>query len=145
MYRGRIAPILPRIEGELARNRELLSDFQTMSDAAARLSYAEFQRVDIRVGRVVDVQDFPEARKPAYKLWIDFGAPIGVRQSSAQATKYYSKESLRGRLVVAVVNFPPKQIGPFMSDVLTLGVPDGDGGVVLLTPEREVPIGGRMF
>lgn len=116
-----------------------------MSDTADRLSYAEFQRVDVRVGRIVEVLDFPEARKPAYKLRIDFGDPIGVRKSSAQATKHYTKDQLLNRLVVAVVNFPPKQIGPYMSEVLTLGVPDGDGGVVLLTPERDVPVGGRMF
>ena len=116
-----------------------------MTAAAATLSYAEFEKVDIRVGRIVEVLDFPEARKPAYKLKIDFGADIGVKKSSAQATKYYSKEALVNRLVVAVVNFPPKQIGPFMSEVLTLGVPDGEGAVVLLTPEREVPLGGRMF
>ena len=109
------------------------------------LSYADFLKVDIRVGRVVEVLDFPEARKPAYKLRIDFGAAIGVKKSSAQATKYYSKADLLNRLVVAVVNFPPKQIGPYMSEVLTLGVPDEDGGVILLTPEREAPIGGRMF
>jgi tRNA-binding protein len=101
--------------------------------------------VDIRVGRVVAVDDFPEARKPAYKLRIDFGAEIGIRKSSAQATRRYSKEELLNRLVVAVVNFPPKQIGPYMSEVLTLGVPDGNGDVVLLVPERDVPIGGRMF
>lgn len=116
-----------------------------MTEAAAPLSYGEFQRVDIRVGRVVEVQDFPEARKPAYKLRIDFGPEIGIRKSSAQATKYYSKEQLLNRLVVAVVNFPPKQIGPYMSEVLTLGVPDGEGDVVLLVPERDVPLGGRMF
>ena len=116
-----------------------------MTDAPAPLSNAEFERVDIRVGRVVDVADFPEARKPAYKLRIDFGPPIGIRKSSAQATKHYSKADLLNRLVVAVVNFPPKQIGPYISEVLTLGVPDGGGGVVLLTPERDVPIGGRMF
>jgi tRNA-binding protein len=110
-----------------------------------KLSYAEFARVDIRVGRVVDVQDFPEARKAAYKLKIDFGPEVGVKKSSAQATKYYTKETLLDRLVVAVVNFPPKQIGPFMSEVLTLGVPDSEGAVVLLQPEREIPIGGRMF
>src|SRR5262245_6000287 len=109
------------------------------------LSYAEFDRVDIRVGRIIDVQDFPEARKPAFKLRIDFGPEIGVRKSSAQTTKHYSKESLLNRLVVAVVNFPPKQIGPFMSEVLTLGVPDPEGAVVLLQPEREIPLGGRMF
>ena len=115
-----------------------------MADEAAPLSYAEFARVDIRVGRIVDVQDFPEARKPAFKLRIDFG-PLGIRKSSAQATKYYTKADLLNRLVVAVVNFPPKQIGPFMSEVLTLGVPDADGAVVLLVPERDVPLGGRMF
>ena len=111
----------------------------------APLSYAEFQRVDIRVGRIVAVDDFPEARKPAFKLRIDFGGEIGVKKSSAQTTQYYSKEELLNRLVVAVVNFPPKQIGPYMSEVLTLGVPGPDGGVVLLAPEREVPLGGRMF
>jgi tRNA-binding protein len=116
-----------------------------MSDEGARISYGDFQKVDIRVGRIVDVQAFPEARKPAYKLRIDFGPPIGIRKSSAQATKYYRPGDLLNRLVVAVVNFPPKQIGPYMSEVLTLGVPDGDGDVVLLVPEREVPIGGRMF
>jgi tRNA-binding protein len=116
-----------------------------MTAHAAPLSFAEFDRVDVRVGRIVDVQDFPEARKPAFKLRIDFGPDLGVKKSSAQATRYYSKETLMNRLVVAVVNFPPKQIGPFMSEVLTLGVPDGDGHVVLLTPEREVPIGVRMF
>jgi tRNA-binding protein len=116
-----------------------------MTIEAAVLSYAEFERVDIRVGRIVAVDDFKEARKPAYKLRIDFGGEIGVKKSSAQATRHYSKEELLNRLVVAVVNFPPKQIGPYMSEVLTLGVPDGDDGVVLLVPEREVPIGGRMF
>jgi len=116
-----------------------------MTDDATRLSYTDFLKVDIRVGRVIEVQDFPEARKPAYKLRIDFGESIGVKRSSAQVTKYYSKEQLLNRLVLAVVNFPPKQIGPFMSEVLTLGVPDPDGAVVLLTPERDVPIGGRMF
>lgn len=109
------------------------------------VSYSEFQRVDIRVGRIVAVDDFPEARKPAYKLKIDFGSAIGVKTSSAQATTHYSKETLLNRLVVAVVNFPPKQIGPYMSQVLTLGVPDDDGEVVLLAPERDVPLGGRMF
>ena len=116
-----------------------------MSDGPASLSYAEFERVEIRVGRIVEVLDFPEARKPAYKLRIDFGAQLGIKKSSAQATKYYTKKELLDRLVVAVVNFPPKQIGPFMSEVLTLGVPDGEGSVVLLVPERDVPLGGRMF
>jgi tRNA-binding protein len=116
-----------------------------MTVEPALLSYGEFQRVDIRVGRVVAVDDFLEARKPAYKLRIDFGSDIGIRKSSAQVTKHYSKEALLNRLVVAVVNFPPKQIGPYMSEVLTLGVPGDDGSVVLLVPERDVPVGGRMF
>ena len=102
-------------------------------------------RVDVRVGRVVEVLDFPEARKPSYKLRIDFGADIGVRRSSAQLVARYTKADLLNRLVLAVVNFPPKQIGPFMSEVLTLGVPDGNGAVILLEPERDVPVGGRMF
>jgi tRNA-binding protein len=116
-----------------------------MTGDVAPLSYAEFDRVDIRVGRIIDVQDFPEARKPAYKLRIDFGPAVGIRKSSAQATKHYEKADLVNRLVLAVVNFPPKQIGPYMSEVLTLGVPDAEGGVVLITPERDVPLGGRMF
>ena len=116
-----------------------------MTGEAAPLSYAEFQRVDIRVGRIIAVEDFPAARKPAYKLQIDFGGAIGVRRSSAQLTRHYSKAQLLDRLVVAVVNFPPKQIGPFMSEVLTLGVPDEDGEVVLLVPDQQVPIGGRLF
>jgi tRNA-binding protein len=116
-----------------------------MTVEQTRISYTDFEKVDIRVGRVVAVDDFAEARKPAYKLRIDFGADLGVKKSSAQATKYYSKDQLLGRLVVAVVNFPPKQIGPYMSEVLTLGVPDQEGGVVLLMPERDVPVGGRMF
>jgi tRNA-binding protein len=109
------------------------------------ITYAEFDKVNVRVGRVVQVEDFPEARKPAYKLQIDFGPEIGVKRSSAQATGLYSKQDLLGRLVLAVVNFPPKQIGPFMSEVLTLGVPDGHGHVVLVQPERDVPLGGRLF
>src|SRR5713226_396947 len=103
-----------------------------------QISYDDFAKTDIRVGRIVQVEDFPEARKPAYKLRIDFGPAIGIKKSSAQATKHYSKADLLDRLVVAVVNFPPKQIGPYMSEVLTLGVPDDDGGVVLLVPEREI-------
>ena len=130
---------------QLAPRRAFVSCFDAMPAESAPLSYAEFQRVDIRVGRIVAVEDFPEARKPAYKLRIDFGAEIGVKKSSAQATRHYSKEELLHRLVVAVVNFPPKQIGPYMSEVLTLGVPDGDGAVVLLVPEQDVPLGGRLF
>jgi tRNA-binding protein len=122
-----------------------MSCFYTMTAASATLSYDEFVKIDIRVGRIVDVQEFPEARKPAYKLIIDFGAALGVRKSSAQLTKHYSKADLEQRLVVAVVNFPPKQIGPYLSEVLTLGVPDPDGEVVLLVPQQDVPLGGRMF
>jgi tRNA-binding protein len=116
-----------------------------MTVEPAHISYGDFDKIEIRAGRIVEVEEFPEARKPAYKLKIDFGPAIGIKKSSAQATKHYSKEDLRGRLVVAVVNFPPKQIGPYMSEVLTLGVPDDEGAVVLLVPERDVPIGGRMF
>jgi len=109
------------------------------------IRFDDFEKVEIRVGRVVRADEFPEARKPAYKLVIDFGAEIGTRRSSAQLTHRYRREDLEGRLVVAVVNFPPRQIGPFMSEVLTLGVPDADGAVVLLVPDTEVPVGGRMF
>ena len=108
------------------------------------ISYADFERVDIRVGRIVQVDEFPEARKPAYRLRIDFGPEIGIKKSSAQITGY-PKESLVGMQVIAVVNFPPRQIGPFMSEVLTLGLPDVEGNVVLLTPTRPVPLGGKMF
>ena len=111
----------------------------------APLRYDEFQRVDIRVGRIVRVEDFPQARKPAYKLWVDFGPELGQRKTSAQLTRHYTPETLTGRLVVAVVNFPPKQIADIQSEVLVLGVPDADGEVVLLHPEQDVPLGGRMF
>jgi tRNA-binding protein len=130
---------------KLAPHGPFVSCFHAMPAEHAPLSYAEFQRVDIRVGRIVVVEEFPAARKPAYRLQIDFGAHIGVKKSSAQLTTHYTKEQLLNRLVVAVVNFPPKQIGPFMSEVLTLGVPDAEGHVVLLVPEQDVPIGGRMF
>lgn len=109
------------------------------------ITFHDVERVDIRVGRVVRAEPFPEARKPAYKLLIDFGAEIGQKRSSAQLTERYRPEALEGRLVLAVVNMPPRQIGPFLSEVLTLGVPDEDGAVVLLVPERDVPVGGRMF
>lgn len=109
------------------------------------IPFEDFEKVDVRVGTIKDVQDFPEARKPAYKLFIDFGDDIGERKSSAQITKNYTKEELLGRQVMAVVNFERRQIGPFMSEVLTLGVPDGDGEVVLLHPSHAVPNGGRLY
>ena len=112
---------------------------------APRITFDDFLKVDIRVGRVVEASPFPEARKPALKLKIDFGAEIGVKRSSAQITHHYSCDELVGRLVLAVVNFPPRQIGPLMSEVLTLGVPDEAGEVVLLRPDKDVPIGGRLF
>jgi tRNA-binding protein len=108
------------------------------------ISYDDFLKVDIRAGRVVEVQPFPEARKPAWKLWIDFGPELGVKKTSAQITELYGAEDLIGRTVMAVVNFPPRQIGPFMSEVLTLGVSDTEGRVVLLAPDHAVPAGGRM-
>lgn len=104
----------------------------------------EFQALDLRVGRIIEAEEFPQARKPAYKLKIDFG-PLGIKQSSAQLTALYRRDELPGRLVVAVVNFPPRQIGPFRSEVLVLGAPDERGEVVLLALEREVPLGGRIF
>ena len=109
------------------------------------ISFGDFQKVDIRAGKVVRAEDFPEARKPAVKLWVDFGGEIGTRKSSAQLTAHYSPESLTGRQVLAVVNFPPRQIGRFMSEILVLGVPDEDGEVVLIRPDIPVPDGGRMF
>ncbi len=109
------------------------------------ITYDDFARVDIRVGRITRAEPFPEARKPAIKLWVDFGGEIGEKRSSAQITRHYSPESLIGRQVMAVVNFPPRQIGKVMSEVLVLGVPDAAGEVVLLTPDQDVPLGGRMF
>lgn len=108
------------------------------------ISFDEFMKVDVRCGTVLRAEPFPEARKPALKLWIDFGPDIGERKTSAQITAHYSAETLVGKQVVAVVNFPPRQIGPFMSEVLLLGLPDETGEVVLLAPDQLVPTGGRM-
>ena len=110
-----------------------------------QIAIADFDRVDIRVGTVVDATPFPEAKKPAIKLWVDFGAPLGVRQSSAQLTVHYTPDRLIGRQVVAVVNFPPRLIAGFESQVLVLGLPDENGAVVLLRPDIKVPDGGKMF
>jgi len=110
----------------------------------AEISFDDFLKVDIRVGRVLRAEPYPEARKPAIKMWIDFGPEIGERKTSAQLTRHYTPETLVGKFVMGVVNFPPRQIGKFMSEVLVLGVPDEDGEVVLLTPEQGVPAGGRM-
>ena len=110
----------------------------------AAIAFDDFEKVDIRIGTVVKAEPFPEARKPAYRLTIDFGPMIGIRRSSAQITKHYALDELVGRRVAAVVNFPPRQIGPFMSEVLTLGFGDSNGDIVLIHPERTVPNGSRM-
>ena len=111
----------------------------------AEITFDDFLKVDIRTGVVVDAQLYPEARKPAIKLWVDFGGDLGVKKSSAQITKHYTPESVVGKRVMAVVNFPPRQIGKFMSEILVLGVPDDEGEVVLIRPDKEVPKGGRLY
>ena len=110
----------------------------------AEISFDDFLKVDIRVGRVIKAEPFPEARKPAIKLWIDFGPELSEKKTSAQITAHYAPETLVGRQVMAVVNFPPRQIGKFMSEVLVLGASDPDGGIVLIAPDKEVPLGERM-
>ncbi|MEA2744475.1 MAG: tRNA-binding protein [Acetobacteraceae bacterium] len=112
---------------------------------ATEISYEAFEAVDIRVGTITDARPFPEARKPAIKLTIDFGPEIGLKKSSAQLTVHYKPDQLIGRQVCAVVNFPPRQIGPFISEVLTLGMPDEDGAVVMVRPDLRVPDGGKLF
>ncbi len=116
-----------------------------MSESPPRIGFDDFLKVDIRVGTIVEAEPFPEARKPAYRLKIDFGSEIGVKKSSAQLVRNYTPEMLLGRQVAAVVNFPPRQIGPMMSEVLTLGFPDAAGEVVLIAVERPVPNGGRLY
>lgn len=111
----------------------------------AEIGIQDFQRVELRVGRVVQAEPYPEARKPAIKLWVDFGEGMGVKRSSAQITRHYSPEGLVGRQVLAVTNFPPRQIGKFMSEVLVVGVPDSDGEVVLVSPDQDVPEGGLLY
>ena len=113
--------------------------------ASDQITFDDFMKVDIRIGRILKAEPFPEARKPAYKLTIDFGPTIGVKKSSAQITRHYALHELDGRLVAAVVNFPPRQIGPIMSEVLTLGFPDADGEVVLVGVDRDAVVGGRLF
>lgn len=110
----------------------------------AEIGIDDFLKVEIRVGRVARAEPYPEARKPAVKLWVDFGEELGVKRSSAQITRHYGPEDLVGRQVLAVTNFPPRQIGKFMSEVLVVGVPDSDGEVVLIGPDEEVPVGGRL-
>ena len=109
------------------------------------ITYADFEKVDIRVGRITRAEPFPEARKPAFKLWVDFGGEIGEKRSSAQITKHYTPEELIGKQVLGVVNFPPRQIAKVMSEVLILGLPDAEGEVVLIGPGHEVPLGGKLF
>ena len=115
-----------------------------MTDDSPEITFDDFLKVDIRVGRVTRAEPFPEARKPAIKMWVDFGPEIGERKTSAQLTAHYTPESLTGRQVMGVVNFPPRQIGPFMSEVLVLGVADENGDIVLLAPDRDVAQGARM-
>ncbi len=115
------------------------------ASVAPQITFDDFLKVDIRVGRVVTAEPFPQARKPAFKLTLDFGPEIGIKRSSAQITVNHAPDELVGSLVLAVVNFPPRLIGPFMSEVLTLGVPDADGNVMIIRPHRDVPVGGRLY
>jgi len=114
------------------------------TEVGSDIDFTDFLKVDIRVGTVVDAQEFPEARQPAYKLWVDFGDVIGIKKSSAQITDHYTIEGLMGRKVAAVVNFPPRQIGTFMSEILVLGFPDAEGKIILFAPDTEVPDGSKL-
>jgi tRNA-binding protein len=116
-----------------------------MTGGSGVIGFEDFMKVDIRVGTIVRAEPYPEARRPAFKLWVDFGAAIGVKKTSAQITRHYDLAELVGRQVAAVVNFPPKQIGKFLSEILVLGFPDGDGEVVMIGPDRPVPDGGRLY
>lgn len=109
------------------------------------IEYQDFEKADVRVGKIVDVVDFLETRKPSYKLKIDFGSEIGIKKSCAQLPANYTKEELKNKLILAVVNFPPRQIGPAISEVLTLGVPDDKGNCMLITPDKDVPLGGKLY
>lgn len=108
-------------------------------------TYEDFEKLDVRVGKIIEIEDFPQARKPSYKLKIDFGVDIGIKKSCAQLSQNYSKEDLKGKLVLGVVNFPALQIGPAVSEVLTLGVPNQNGGCILIVPDKDVPIGGKLY
>jgi len=123
----------------------VLASGRNLRSRQMTISYDDFVKVDIRVGTIVNAEPYPEARRPAYKLQVDFGSEIGVKRSSAQCTVHYRLDELVGRQVAAVVNFPPKQIGKFMSEVLVLGFPDDVGGVVLVVPDKQVPNGGKLF
>lgn len=108
-------------------------------------TYEDFEKLDVRVGKIIEIEDFPQARKPAYKLKIDFGVDIGIKKSCAQLPQNYSKADLKGKLVLGIVNFPTRQIGPEVSEVLTLGIPDKNGNCILITPDKDVPIGGKLY
>ncbi len=116
-----------------------------MTEGTGQIDFGDFTKVDIRVGTITRAEPYPEARRPALKLWVDFGAAIGVKKTSAQITRHYGLDDLVGRQVAAVVNFPPKQIGKFMSEILVLGFPDAQGGVVMIAPDLKVPDGGKLF
>lgn len=109
------------------------------------ITWSDFEKVELRVGTIIEIKDFPEARKPAYKLTVDFGKEIGIKKSSAQITDHYQKEDLMGKQIIAVINFPPKQIGPFMSECLVTGLPDSDGKVILISPDQAVENGSKLY